>query len=188
MIGTCHEADCLRRIPRGVVRVWLRSSFQTLARFPSGAKFRNDGRCLQIRSRLHARVLNSRPDDSYLQMEPIDCGVAARSRPPVALLAGQDAYWIILLTMKVGHVMPKPYSDDNDDKKSPPDGSDDEAPEIPTDEPQPMPIQDPPSDATAPPPMTVDRLHGIASRWHGGRHDLRREHSTATPIPPSARI
>ena len=51
--------------------------------------------------------------------------------------------------------MAKPYSDEDDDEKAPPDGSGDEAPEIPTDEPAPMPIQDPPSDATPHAPLTV---------------------------------
>jgi hypothetical protein len=35
------------------------------------------------------------------------------------------------------------------------DDEDDEAPETPTDEPEPVPIEDPPADDTAPPPMSV---------------------------------
>jgi hypothetical protein len=57
---------------------------------------------------------------------------------------------------RVGHAMPKPHADE-DDEQRPPDGdsSGDEAPPTPTDEPPPMPIQDPPSNDTPGAPMTV---------------------------------
>jgi hypothetical protein len=40
-----------------------------------------------------------------------------------------------------------------------PDGDEgEEAPETPTDEPEPIPIEDPPADDTAPPPMSVGQF------------------------------
>jgi hypothetical protein len=47
--------------------------------------------------------------------------------------------------------LPQPHRPESDEDR----GDEDEAPETPTDEPSPIPVQDPPSDDRPRPPMTV---------------------------------